>query len=143
MILFCDTSALMKLYAHEQNSDWTRIQVEGAQTCVVSQVTWVEMCSALSLKSRTNQLTPPQITLAMERLKVEWPGYVRLALDNSLIITAGELALTFGLRAYDSLQLASAQRAHSQAGSTLAFACFDKQLNAAAKALGIHTLNPM
>lgn len=143
MILFCDTSALMKLYAQEQNSDWTRIQVEGAQTCIVSQVTWVEMCSALSLKVRTNQLTQPQITSAMQRLRLEWSGYVRLALDESLISTAGELALTFGLRAYDSLQLASAQRAHSQAGNTLAFACFDKQLNAAAAALGIHTLNPM
>ena len=121
MILFCDTSALMKLYAQEQSSDWTRMQVESAQTCIVSQVTWVEMCSALSLKGRTNQLTQPQITSALERLKLEWPGYVRLALDN--------------------LQLASAQRAHSQAGNTLAFACFDKQLNAAAIALGIKTLN--
>jgi len=141
VILFCDTSALMKLYAQEQSSDWTRMQVESAQTCIVSQVTWVEMCSALSLKGRTNQLTQPQITSALERLKLEWPGYVRLALDNLLIITAGELALSFGLRAYDSLQLASAQRAHSQAGNTLAFACFDKQLNAAAIALGIKTLN--
>ena len=78
----------------------------------------------------------------MDRLKIEWPGYVRLALDNSLMITAGELALTFGLRAYDSLQLASAQRAHGQTGNTLAFVCFDKQLNAAAKALGIKTLDP-
>ena len=142
MILFCDPSALMKLYAQEQNSDWARRQVEAAQTCIVSQVTWVEMCSALSLKGRTNQLTQPQITSVMDRLKIEWPGYVRLAVDQALMITAGELALSFGLRAYDSLQLASAQRAHSQAGNTLVFACFDKPLNTAATALGIKTLNP-
>lgn len=77
------------------------------------------------------------------RLRNEWDRYSKLAIDHALIITAGELALSFGLRAYDSLQLASAQRAHSQAGNTLTFACFDKQRNAAATALGINTLNPM
>jgi hypothetical protein len=35
--------------------------------------------------------------------------------------TTGALALTFGLRAYDSLQRVSAQRAHGHAGNALAF----------------------
>ena len=130
----------MKLYAQELHSDWTRQQVLNASRCIVSQITWVEMCAALALKGRTNQLTQPQIDAALRRLKMEWPGYTQLALDTVLISTAGELALTFGLRAYDSLQLASAQRAHRQAANALAFACFDRQLNAAAVALGINTL---
>jgi len=142
VILFCDTSALMKLYAQELHSDWTRQQIFSADMCIVSQITWVEMCAALALKGRTNQLTQPQIDAAMQRLRDEWPGYTHLAIDDLLIRTAGELALNFGLRAYDSLQLASAQRAHSPTGNTLTFACFDKQLNAAAVALGINTLNP-
>jgi predicted nucleic acid-binding protein len=140
VILFCDTSALMKLYAQEQHSDWTRQQVLSANQCIVSQITWVEMCAALALKGRTKQLTQPQIDVAMQRLRDEWPGYSQLGIDNLLVNAAGELAQTFGLRAYDSLQLASAQRAHSQTGNTLAFACFEKQLNAAAVALGIATL---
>ena len=132
----------MKLYAQEQHSDWTRQQVLNAHLCIVSQITWVEMCAALALKGRTKQLTQPQIAQAMQRLRDEWPGYSQLGIENLLINAAGELAKTFGLRAYDSLQLASAQRAHSQTGNTLTFACFDKQLNAAAVALGIRTLNP-
>jgi len=132
----------MKLYAQEQHSDWIRQQVESASRCIVCQITWVEMCSALALKGRTNQLTQPQIDSALQRLRTEWPGYTQFGLDNLLVSSAGELALNFGLRAYDSIQLASAQRAHSQTGKALAFACFDKQLNAAAVALGINTLNP-
>jgi predicted nucleic acid-binding protein len=53
------------------------------------------------------------------------------------MIEAGELALRFGLRAYDSVQLASAQRVHRHLGSNLTFCCFDKQLNAAATILSI------
>ena len=142
MILFCDTSALMKLYAQEQHSDWTRQFVLSVDSCIVSQITWVEMCAAFALKGRTSQLTHVEIDAAMQRLRMEWPAYIQLAIDQSLIRTAGELALTFGLRAYDSVQLASAQRTHSQTGNNLVFACFDKQLSAAAVALGINTLQP-
>jgi hypothetical protein len=57
------------------------------------------------------------------------------------MVQAGELALRFGLRACDSVQLASVQRTHQQLGSKLNFCCFDKQLNTAAQALGITLLS--
>ncbi len=102
MILFYDTSALMKLYAQEQHSDWTRRQVTSSSHCAVSQITWVEMCAALALKARTRQIHAADARAAMERLKVEWPIYTRLTLDPALLNTAGEFAIQFGLRAYDS-----------------------------------------
>lgn len=143
MILFFDTSALLKLFVREQHSEAICEAANTTSLIVVSQLTWVEMCAALGLKQRTRQIDAPQAIQALQELRDEWDRYSKLAVDQTLISTAGELALTFGLRAYDSLQLASAQRAHSQAGNTLAFVCFDKQLNAAATALGINTLNPM
>ncbi|MFZ4626087.1 MAG: type II toxin-antitoxin system VapC family toxin [Rhodoferax sp.] len=142
MILFCDTSALMKVYAQELHSDWTRHAVTTASPCMVSQITWVEMCSALALKDRTRQITHTEGVAAMDRLKKEWGGYSQLAVDSTLITSAGNLAQTFGLRAYDSLQLASVLRVHSQAGAAMAFCCFDRQLNAAAGALGIQLTTP-
>ena len=142
MILFFDTSALLKLFIREQHSEAVCKASKAASLKVVSQLTWVEMCAALGLKQRTRQIDAPQATRALQELRDEWDRYSKLAVDQALIFTAGELALTFGLRAYDSLQLASAQRAHSQTGNTLAFACFDKQLNEAAVALGIPTLSP-
>jgi predicted nucleic acid-binding protein len=132
----------MKLFIREQHSDAMCNASQSSTLIIVSQVTWVEMCAALALKQRTRQIDAPQATLALQELRIEWVRYNELAVDQSLIRAAGELALNFGLRAYDSLQLASAQRAHSQTGNTLAFACFDKQLNAAAVALGMNTLNP-
>lgn len=140
MILFCDTSALMKLYAQEQHSDWTRQQVTTSSRCIVSQITWVEMCAAFGLKERTGQIHTPDAKAALARLRLEWPMYVRLALDTPLFNTAGELALRFGLRAYDSVQLASAQQAYLQLGQNMRFCCFDKQLNTAATSLGLPLL---
>lgn len=141
-MLFCDTSALMKVYAQEQHSDWTRQAVVSASPCMVCQITWVEMCAAIALKGRTHQLTHSEGIAAMDRLKMEWGGYSQLAIDSTLITSAGDLAQSFGLRAYDSLQLASALRVHSQVGAAMAFCCFDKQLNTAAGALGIQLTSP-
>lgn len=140
MILFCDTSALMKLYANEQHSDWTRQQVTAASHCIVSQITWVEMCAAFGLKERTGQIHAVDAKAALARLRIEWPIYERCALDSTLLNTAGELALRFALRAYDSVQLASALQTYLQLGQNMVFCCFDKQLNTAAKALGIALL---
>ena len=143
MILFCDTSALMKLYAREQHSDWTRQQVLGAERCLVNQITWAEMCAALALKARTGQIAADEVPTTLTRLRKEWDGYIRLGLDAALIGSAGELALTFGLRAYDSVQLASAQAARQLTGKTLHFCCFDRQLNTAARALGLNLVEPV
>lgn len=142
MILYLDTSALMKLYALEQHSDWTRHQVQQADLCIVSQITWTEMCAGLAMKTRTQQITSQSMTSALERLRAEWGGYTRLAVDSALVSRAGELALTFALRAYDSVQLASAQGAQQSAGTGLRFCCFDKSLNTAARALRLTTLQP-
>jgi predicted nucleic acid-binding protein len=142
VIVFCDTSALMKLYAAELHSDWTRQQVTAAAHCVVSQITWVEMCAAFAMKQRTQQVTARESKAALKRLQVEWPIYVRTGIDVALLSLAGELALRFGLRAYDSVQLAGARQAHVQIGDAMAFCCFDKQLNAAAEALGMALLQP-
>ena len=142
MILFCDTSALAKLYANEVHSDWMRRQAQSARQCVVSQIAWVEMHAALARKSRMQQIDGGAASQALVRLRAEWPGYLRLSVDSATIEVAGGLALSLGLRAYDSVQLASARRAHEAAGNSLHFCCFDQQLLDAARALGLPAATP-
>ena len=100
------------------------------------------MCAALAFKSRTRQGDADRIAAALGKLRDEWPGYQRLAVDRPLIAAAGEMALGFGLRAYDGVQLASAKRARDLVGDRLRFLCFDRPLNAAARALGLDTPSP-
>lgn len=98
------------------------------------------MCAGMSLKQRTGQVEAPLAATALQELREQWPRYYRLGIDGNLVATAGELALRFGLRAYDSVQLASAQRAHEQLGTNLTFCCLSQQLNAAASTLAITVL---
>lgn len=64
------------------------------------------MCAALAMKGRTTQVTLDGVAASVARLRAEWGIFTGLAVDVPLIGHAGELALRFGLRAYDSIQLA-------------------------------------
>ncbi len=140
MILFCDTSALMKLYAQEDHSERMRDLVKRASTTLVSLLTWVEMHAAFGRKQRTQQSSQSQTAAGLRRLREEWDNFTRIGVDAQLITDAGEFALRFGLRAYDSVQLASAQRAQRQLSSGMMFCCFDRQLNSAATSLAMPVL---
>jgi uncharacterized protein len=142
MILYCDTSALVKLYVHENHSDWTRVQTTRASSCIVSQIAWVETYAAFGIKRRTEEITAAEQRRSLKRLSAEWTMFTRLAVDTKLLDEAGELALNLGLRAYDSVQLASAWRAFQQIGNALTFCSFDKQLNRAASDLGLTVISP-
>lgn len=107
----------MKLYAAELHSDGTRQQLSAASHFVVSRITWVEMCAAFALKQRTQQVSAAASKAALKRMHTEWVLYVHLGVGVALLSLAGELALRFGLRAYDSVQLASAKQAHAQMGT--------------------------
>ena len=131
----------MNIYAQKLHSDWTRRQVEIDARCLVSEITWAESCAALAMKGRTKQVTLDGVAASVARLRAEWDIHTGLAVDVPLIGHAGELALCFGLRAYDSIQLA-AHKAAVIAGAALRFCCFEKQLIAAAQALGIDPLQP-
>ena len=142
MILYCDTSALMKLFVKEEHSGLMQNASAASERVVVSMLTWAEMLSALSRKQRTGQVRSAQVVTALEEIEAEWPRYYKLGVDTDLITDAGQLALRHGLRAYDSVQLASARRAQKQLGSNMTFCCFDRQLNIAATLLTIPVLAP-
>ncbi len=140
MILYVDTSALMKLFVVENQSEVVLRSATAATHVFVSQLAWVEMCAGLSLKVRTSQIDEEVSVKALDELRKEWPRFAKLAVNAELIDIAGQLAPRFGLRAYDSVQLASAQRVHQQAGDAMLFCCFDRALNAAAVGLGMPIL---
>jgi uncharacterized protein len=140
MILYCDTSAMMKLFVTEPHSQTIQNLAAESTRLVVSQLTWPEMCSGLARKQRNNEVDAQIAAKAMAQLHTQLAGYSRLAVDEDLMIEAGKLGMRFGLRAYDSVQLASVQRAHLTLGSNVTFCCFDKQLNAASSALSIQVM---
>ena len=141
MILFCDTSALVKLYIAEDFSELVKSQLAQAEAIVVCRIAWAEAHAALSRKAREVPADAELIEQAKGALAADWPGFVLMDVNQMLVERAGDYADTFALRAYDSVQLAAAFEVTRITQSPVRFACFDNRLVKAAKALGMFDLS--
>jgi predicted nucleic acid-binding protein len=140
MILFCDTSALIKLYIDEDGSSELKLRLQESEAVAVCRIAWAEAYAALSRRARELPIDVDNIEQAKVALAADWPRFVVLEIDQPLVERAGEYADTFALRAYDSIQLAAAFEAGSISQTPIFFACFDSRLNKAAKLLGMSCL---
>lgn len=137
MILFCDTSALLKLYVAEAGSEELKVRVQEAEAIAVCRIAWAEAFAALSRRAREVPDDAAVIEQAKAALAADWPHYVVLEIDQTLVERAGEFADTFALRGYDSIQLAAAFETARISQTPIFFACYDLRLNKAAKLLGM------
>ena len=140
MILFCDTSALLKLYIAESGSDEIKARALEADAVAVCRIAWAEAHAALSRRAREVPEDEATIEQAKAALAADWPHFVVMEIDQLLVERAGEYADTFALRGYDSIQLAAAYETGRISQSSIFFACFDIRLNKAAKLLGMSCL---
>jgi uncharacterized protein len=141
MIVYYDTSALLKLFIEEEHSAAVRAKSADAHAIVVCELTWVEMHSALGRRIRQGESDEAVAWAALESFKSKWTDYSVINLNPELIQSAGLHAQSMGLRAYDSVQLDSARQAERALDGELAFLSFDKQLNTAARVLGMKVLD--
>ena len=137
MILFCDTSALVKLYVQEDGSDAVMEQAEASEVVAVCRIAWVEIMSAFARRAREVPQDAPALDRARRRFAADWPHCLTLELTQVVAELAGEYAEAFALRAYDSVQLAAVTTLHREVAGDLRFACFDNRLTKAARVLGI------
>lgn len=144
MSVFADSSAVVKLYADEPDSHAMRGLDDAL---VVSQLTRVEVPSALWRKSRTGALTTTQAAVLVADFESHWFGsdvagrrYDVSAPTEAVCEAAARLVAVHGLRAYDAVQLATATRVRDVHPETRTFAVFDVDLRAAAAAEGFMLL---
>ena len=67
MILFCDTSALIKLYIIEVGSDELKARMLEAEAVAVCRIAWVEVMSAMARRMREKPGDAPAIVEARQR----------------------------------------------------------------------------
>lgn len=137
MILFCDTSALVKLYVEEEGSDAVGRQAAASDAVAVCRIAWVETLSAFARRAREQPGDASAIAQARQRFAADWPQYLALDVTQALVELAGEFADAFALRAYDAVQLAAVQTVNTAVPGEVRLACFDSRLVTAARVLGI------
>lgn len=109
MILYLDTSALVKLYAEEPGREGVEKAVRESRVVSVSEVGYVEARSALARKEREGTFSTDEHDEAVAQLQQDYREvYLSRPITGDLIARAGELAREHGLRAYDAVHLATA-----------------------------------
>lgn len=140
MILYLDTSALVKAYVEEEHS---REVLQGMKTATASashQVAYVEARAAFARLQREHVMDESAWETLKREFISDWENYLQIGTTRPLLAHAGTLAEAFALRAYDSMHLAAAHILHEQSEEQVVFACYDRRLNRAAEVLGLHLL---
>ena len=137
MILYVDTSALVKLYVPEPESAAVQALVESAQVTAVSLVAFAEARAAFARKRRERAVKPKDYRLIVREFDDDWDHYFIVDVTEPLVKRAAQLADKHGLRGYDAIQLSSAIVLREQSGEAVSFCCFDGRLLRASRREGL------
>ncbi len=137
MILYLDTSALVKLYVAEPGSEEVREMVRAAQIVATSRVAYLEARAGIAKKFRAGELSESARRQIVEELKSDWERYFIVEVSQSVIELGGELVDKHPLRGFDALHLASALLLKARISSPVNFSCFDERLKEVAQAEGL------
>ena len=128
MVLYLDTSALVKCYVKESGSVETVAAVEEALLVGTVVLSRVEISAAFAKAVRTGSLMKREARAALEKFREEWKDLVRIQVTDVLVNRADAYAWEHGLRGYDALQLTAAVIWQETLGEMITFATYDGHL---------------
>ena len=137
MILYLDTSALVKLYVRERGSARTRTCMAEADIAATSMVAYAEARAAFARLQRERPRGGKRHRERVSQLDRDWGSYALVELTAAVARRAGELAEEHALRGFDAIHLASALWLDSVYSGELRFMAFDSKLAAAAASAGL------
>jgi predicted nucleic acid-binding protein len=139
VILYLDTSSLVKLYVEEENSEKVRDWVADADLVATCRVAYPETLSAFTRRFRNGDLSINDYEELLHGFSDDWGSYVSLDFDE---LDAGTLVKRHGLRGFDAVHLSAARLYIKSAGDPghLSFSSFDTPLNRAAIDEGLNVL---
>lgn len=132
MMLYLDTSSLIKLYVKEQGSDEVKSFATKASTIITSIVTYAESRAAFAKQYRKGELSEEDYQDTKASFETDWKNYLIIALGEEIVKHAGDLTEKHGLRGFDAIHLASYLLIKRRIKSEIHFSSFDDQLNKAA-----------
>ncbi|KAF0106022.1 MAG: hypothetical protein FD147_2612 [Chloroflexi bacterium] len=137
MILYLDTSALVKRYVLEQGSKEVNALIDQADLVGSAMLTSVEMASALTKAVRLNWVKAKDAEKAWQDFLFDWQAFTRISVTPALVERAAHLAWEFELRGYDATHLAAALIWQEILESPITLVTHDRELWSAAKQAGM------
>lgn len=139
MILYLDTSALVKRYFKEPYSDELLLKWMEATEVMTSSVAYAETLASFYRKKREAGLKDNLIRKIADSFCRDWKSFIRVELSNELNEYIDTAVAKYPLRGFDAIHLASAMIIHERLKHDFIFVCFDQRLIHAAQTEGIKT----
>jgi predicted nucleic acid-binding protein len=141
LILFLDTSSLVKLYIAEPGSDRMRKAVAQGEPMAVSVLAFAEIHATFTRRRREELLQATELEELQLAFAGDWEELTQVPVGSAVLKLVPGLCERHSLRGADAVHLASALLLH-QEGLQVIFACSDRHLVGAAAAEGLVTFDP-
>lgn len=142
MILYLDTSAVVKLFVSEVHSEAVRRGVQAGSVITTHLLAYAEACSAFARLAEARKDESLYRRLR-RRLDTHWAEWEIIQVEEHLVRRAADFCTQYRLRGYDSVHLAAAERVYSatRGRADFRFGVFDVKLARVAAKLGLTLLD--
>lgn len=137
MILYLDSSALVKRYLTEARSAEVEGVIMAADQIGTALITRAEVSAAIAKAVRMNWVERAEALKSLAVFQSQWPSMFRLRLSELTVERADMLAWAHSLRGYDAVHLSCATLWQESLSDPITFASFDEQQWDVAQKLGL------
>ena len=141
MIVYLDTSSLVKLYVEEIDSEKVKNFAHNAAVVSTSKIAYAEARAAFAKKQKEERFPLKVLRKIVEDFNRDWESYFVIEITDGLIRFAGDIAGKYFLTGFDSIHLASAIHLKNKIDSAIYFSSYDTRLNQSAEKEGIILLS--
>lgn len=140
LLLYLDTSALVKLFVPETHSETIRAATKDS-VIATHLLAYTESRSAFARLAEARK-DKSLFQRLRNKFDVHWAEWEIVQVEETLVRRAGEFCARYRLRGYDSIHLAAAEKIHQlgRGHADFRFGVFDIDLARAAKMLGLPLL---
>lgn len=128
MILYMDTSALIKRYIGETGSHQVIELWQKAEGLAVSKVAYAEMMAVFYRKKQLKEMVAKVLNVQIKAFKEDWKSFIRVDVSLELEEIIEKVVSRNILRGFDALHLASALFLKQSFKEDFLFVCADKRL---------------
>ncbi len=139
MILYLDTSALVKRYFREPSSDEVIALWKNATEIIISSVAYAEALASFYRKKRETDLREATARKVIQTFRQDWKSFIRIEVNDALNEYLDNTLQKHSLRGFDAIHLASAVLMRESLREDILFVCFDQVLARAAHSEGFDT----